>query len=403
MRLLYLNATGELGGAERSLLDVMSSVRQARPDWDLRLLCASDGSFREEAASLGVSTEVLEFPRALARIGEAGRLRSLAGSIGFGAQLAVAALPVAKYLDGLRVAIRSARPDIVHTNSLKMHVLGARAVHERPSLIWHLHDYIGGRPFTERFLKRTVERATAIVTNSQSVADDARATLGAGPPVFPVHNGVDLCRFHPAGPRADLDGLAGMPPAQPGVIRIGLVATFGRWKGHTTFLEAIARIPDELPIRAYIIGGALYQTSGSQYSAADLRRYAGRLGLGDRVGFTGFIARTEDALRALDIAVHASTAPEPFGLVIAEAMACGRAVIASDAGGAREIFTPGVDAVAHTPGSPESLARRIVELVESPDDRARLGRAGRQTVEHRFDRTRLARDLVPIYERAAPA
>jgi len=177
------------------------------------------------------------------------------------------------------------------------------------------------------------------------------------------------------------------------------VGTFGRWKGHTTFLDAVARLPRDLAVRAYIIGGALYQTAGSQYSLDDLRRYAAERGLVDRVGFTGFVAHPEEALRALDIVVHASTSPEPFGLVIAEAMACGRAVIASDAGGAREIFTPGVDALIHTPGSAESLAARIAELARDPQARLRMGRAGRQTAERCFDRARLAADLVPIYQK----
>jgi glycosyltransferase involved in cell wall biosynthesis len=86
--------------------------------------------------------------------------------------------------------------------------------------------------------------------------------------------------------------------------------------------------------------------------------------------------------------------------VIAEAMACGRAVIASDAGGAREVMTPGVDALGHAPGSAGALAARIVELVRDPEARIRLGRAARQTAERRFDRVRLAVDLLPVYRRA---
>jgi glycosyltransferase involved in cell wall biosynthesis len=145
----------------------------------------------------------------------------------------------------------------------------------------------------------------------------------------------------------------------------------------------------------------LYQTAASQYSLDDLRREAARRGLTDHVGFTGFMAEPATAMRALDIVVHASTAPEPFGLVIAEAMACGRAVIASDAGGARELFTAGVDAMVHTPGDKASLAARIYELACDPEARRRLGRAARLTAEQRFDRRRLAADLLPVYERAA--
>jgi glycosyltransferase involved in cell wall biosynthesis len=152
-----------------------------------------------------------------------------------------------------------------------------------------------------------------------------------------------------------------------------------------------------------VIGGSLYQTEGSQYSLAELRQLVSEFDLTDRVGFTGFIRQPETALRALDIVVHASTSPEPFGLVIAEAMACGRAVVVSDAGGAAELVTPGTDALTHTPGDDRELAERIAALAADPQLRDRLGRAARATAERDFDQARLARDLVPLYRAVTAA
>jgi glycosyltransferase involved in cell wall biosynthesis len=266
-----------------------------------------------------------------------------------------------------------------------------------------MHDYLANRPTTARLLKWRRHGCSAVIANSESVAGDVRSTLGTGLPVTTVLNAVDLDRFAAHGPSADLDALAGLPPAPAGAVRVGLVATFGRWKGHATFLDAIAMLPCDLPVRAYVVGGALYQPEGSQQSLDQLRRRVVELGLTDRVGFTGFVPRPEEAMRALDIVVHASTAPEPFGLVIAEAMACGRAVIASNAGGAREIFTPGVDALGHEPGNAGELAAAIGTLARDAALRGRLGAAGRLNAERRFNRVRLAGDLVPVYEFAASA
>jgi glycosyltransferase involved in cell wall biosynthesis len=183
-------------------------------------------------------------------------------------------------------------------------------------------------------------------------------------------------------------------------MRIGLLATFARWKGHETFLRAVSELPRELPIRAYVIGAALYDTEGSQYSGDELRRVAVSLGINDRVGFTGFIRQSDQALRALDVVVHASTSPEPFGLVIAEAMACGRAVIVSRAGGAEELVTAGVDVLAHMPGDVAELAARIAALAKDAELRARLGADARATAERAFDDSRLAREIVPVYRDA---
>jgi len=221
--------------------------------------------------------------------------------------------------------------------------------------------------------------------------------------VVPVHNAVDLERFCPTGDRADLDALAGLAPAPAGTVRVGLLGTFARWKGHDAFLRAVAQLPRALPVRAYIIGDALYDTDGSQYSRSELRRLVDSLDLADRVGFTGFVRRPETALRALDIVVHASTSPEPFGLVIAEAMACGRAVIVSRGGGAAELVTDDRDALTHTPGDIGELTACIAALAADPERRARLGAAGRRTAERDFDHARLARDLVPVYQSVTAA
>ncbi|HEU4885102.1 MAG TPA: glycosyltransferase, partial [Longimicrobium sp.] len=86
-----------------------------------------------------------------------------------------------------------------------------------------------------------------------------------------------------------------------------------------------------------------------------------------------------------------------FGLVIAEAMASGRAVVASAAGGAGEIVTPGHDALAVAPGDVEGLAEAIRQLALDPVLRDRLGRAGRETAVRRFDRARLAAEVAPLY------
>jgi glycosyltransferase involved in cell wall biosynthesis len=170
-----------------------------------------------------------------------------------------------------------------------------------------------------------------------------------------------------------------------------------------TFLDAVARLPESVRVRAYVVGGALYQPEGSQQSVDQLRRRAAELGIADRVGFTGFVAHSEEALRALDVVVHASTAPEPFGLVIAEAMACERAVIASNAGGAREVFTPGVDALGHEPGNAAELAAAIETLARDAALRRRLAAAGHENAVRRFNRARLAGELAPVYELAASA
>jgi glycosyltransferase involved in cell wall biosynthesis len=230
------------------------------------------------------------------------------------------------------------------------------------------------------------------------VAADLKALL-PNLDVLTIYNAVDLKRFALAGNKLDLDALAGLTPAADGTVRVGLVATLARWKGHRVFLQALSRLNTEVPTRGYIIGGPIYQTEGSQWSLAELRQEADRLGLTGMVGFTGLVDDAAAAMRSLDIVVHSSTEPEPFGMVIIEAMACERALIASNAGGAAELFVDGEDALAHPPGDVEILAQQIRRLAGDVELRKRLGKAGRTKAERLYHGTRLVNELLSCYRR----
>jgi glycosyltransferase involved in cell wall biosynthesis len=401
VRIVFLSPSGELGGAETALLDMLAAVREARPDWRLATIAASDGPLVGKAAAYS-DAAAMPFPNALARLGEWGARGSVLTRLRLGAGLITASAPALSYARHLQRRILDFHPDIIHTNGLKMHLLGARVRPSDAKLVWHLHDYPATRRVAARLLTSQSSRCDAMLANSESVAADARRMFGARVPMHTVYNSVDLDRFNPSGPRVDLDALAGLPPLPAGGIRVGLVATFARWKGHAVFLEALARLRGVANVRGYIVGDAIYQTDASQYSRDELRAKAQALGLGDTVGFTGKVDDVSGVLRALDIAVHASTEPEPFGLVIAEAMACGRPIVVSRAGGAAEIAQGG--ALFHEPGHSAELAECVRELAADGARRAMLGAAGRDAALRLFSRARLRDTLIPVYESlASPA
>ena len=158
-------------------------------------------------------------------------------------------------------------------------------------------------------------------------------------------------------------------------------------EGHLAVLDAAARLAKEapaLPARWFIVGGAIYHTA-AQFTEAELRAEAAARGLSDSVGFVPFSADPAPVYRAPDVVLHASTKPEPFGLTVAEAMACGRAVIVSSAGGASELFTDGIDALGVSPGNSDQLALAVRRLAENPELREKLGAAARRTAEAHFN------------------
>ena len=392
--IVYLNPNGTLGGAETSLLALLGGIRKAEPDWPLTLILGEDGPLAPKAEALGVEVMLLPFPSGLARLGQASdRRMSLVGS------LLSAGGPAVLYARRLARALQKLRPDLIHTNGFKMHVLGSWARPLETPLVWHVHDYMQSRPVMRKTLAWHWRMCTAVIANSRSVADDMKGAINSRVPVATLYNAIDLERFSPDGPAMDLDEFSGMPAAASGVIRVGLAATFAHWKGQKVFLKALALAPANLPLRGYIIGGPIYQTGGSQFSLGELRAEAARLGIQHKVGFTGFVDDAAAAMRALDIVVHASTEPEPFGMVIAEGMACGKPVIFSNAGGALEVAEDGRTGLGHAPGDAAALARSIERLARDADLRGRLGESGRAVAVRRFNQRRLADELVSAYRK----
>ena len=402
MRLSFLSVSDQLGGSEIALLDMIAAIRRARPAWTIHAILPGRGPLLDRAERAGADCTLLAMPKALASAGEfatGSAVSPMTAKAALAAKLAAAGPFVPGYVRRLEKVIRAQRPAILHTNGLKAHILGARAA-GGARVLWHMHEYIGDRGVTRSLMRVHAARASAIVANSSSVAADVQRalTLSRAPEV--VHNAVDLSAFTPDGAREDLDARAGLPRAPRPLVRVGLVGTFARWKGHETFLRALASIPDSEAIRGYVIGEPLYATRGSQHSLDELRAVASQLGVQDRVGFTGFL-RAAPAMRALDIVVHASTRPEPFGLVIAEAMACGRAVVTSACGGARELVEPGIDVLTHAGGDADALAAAILRLARDAGLRRTLAARARASAVLRFDTLRLGAQLIDVYERIA--
>lgn len=386
MKILFGSVLGQMGGAERVLLDLIRQIRKLRPKWELHLAALQTGPLTEAAEKCGVRIHTRLGSPFLTNSGETGfRLRALGGAL--------------SWIFFLRRLLYRLQPDLVQANGLKMQTLLSWARPRQP-VIWHLHDAWDRRPRAAQLVRWTISPTVRPVANSHFTAQSFAKV--SGHPAQVILNGVDLHEFCVEGERLDLDQLVGWPRPKEPVVRIGLVATFARWKGHDLFLEAAARLCGNAALRFYVIGAPIYQTRGSQWSREELERKIAAHGLAQRCGLTGFVENVPAALRALDIVVHASTEPEPFGLAVAQAMACSRAVIASRAGGVTELFAEGVEACAFTPGRGDELAVLLESLAGDGARRALLGRQARERMERDFSLERFGREWVDFYESVSP-
>jgi glycosyltransferase involved in cell wall biosynthesis len=396
MRVLFVNPGATLGGSERSLLDVFASLQAGVPEVTARLLVFADGELAVRARGLGVATEVIPLPPRLAALGDSGaELGGLAARL---PTFARAGFDAVRHGARLRSSVRAFAPDVVHTNGMKAHLLMPLVAPELPRVV-HLRDFASERPLGPLALP-LIARGSIIVTNSHAVEADAR-TLAPRSRTAVVYNGIDLDEFSP-GPRdpRHLAELANMSVPEPDTVVVGMLATYAWWKGHRTFLRAAARVLAGAPgrrFRFYVVGGSIYARAGSEVTESELRRLVAELGLGTAVGFVPFQHEPAAAYRGLDVVVHPSERPEPFGRTIVEAMACERAVVAARAGGASELFVEGASALGHTPGDASDLSAAILRLARDEALRARLGHTAREEAAARFDRKRLGPELRAVY------
>ena len=159
---------------------------------------------------------------------------------------------------------------------------------------------------------------------------------------------------------------------------VGVFSRLAEWKGQHVLLDALVSLPG---VQALFVGDALF---GEDAYAAGLRAQAQRLGVADRVCWAGFRDDVPALMKACTVVAHTSTAPEPFGRVIVEAMLAGRPVVASDEGGPREVISDGRTGRLVTPGNPDGLAAAVGDLIAHPDRARALAEAGGAVARSRF-------------------
>ena len=392
MKILYTNASSQLGGAERNLIDVISAVQKQDPSIEITvLITALDGPLVAELTPLGVKIILLELPRKIARFGDSGLKRGNKTANVFKLVTGLPVVELVRYWWQLRQTIKAIDPDLIHSNGFKTHLLVSSLGTSIP-IIWHLHDFISSRLAIGKILKFFSSQVTVAIAISQAVAQDWE-TLFPHLQIELIYNAIDTEKYRSL--KSELNNVESP-------LKIGLVATYALWKGHDIFIQAIGQIARQHPalkstVQFYIIGGAIYETEKSQYSRSGLQQLAADLKVEDWLHFIDFQSDIVSSYNMLDIVVHASTNPEPFGRTIVEAMACEKAVIVSSAGGAAELFTHNRDAIGVTPGDPVMLAAAIEDLIANPATRLAIGKAGRSTAIARFALDRLGTDLLLLY------
>jgi glycosyltransferase involved in cell wall biosynthesis len=371
--ILFLDQSGELGGAELCLADLAEFCRDRSA-----VLLFQDGPFAGLLRAKNVPVIIATLPQVAVGVNK---------SAGVSAYLcAVPAIGLLIYR-----AMKSAKDfELLYANTAKALVVAAMlAFLLRKKFCFHLHDIVNSDHFSainRRLIVTLANRAQAVVANSQATAEAYKSAGGKNRRIRVVHNGFKPFDFRsgsstrPTGTRCGTE--AGNSPV------VGLFGRITPWKGQHVFIKALVELPD---VRGLIVGDALFTREDRSY-AQELRDLVAHLRIADRIHFTGFCPDILPLLLSVDVVAHCSTSPEPFGRVIVEAMLAGRPVIATRAGGAMEIVSDNQTGLLVEPGDSHALAAAIQRLLENREFAAEMGRAAKRDAEQRFRLDRILQE-----------
>lgn len=178
---------------------------------------------------------------------------------------------------------------------------------------------------------------------------------------------------------------------------IGIVGNIRAWKGQEVVVRAMREIVNRRPdVVCFFVGAS---TEGDQPYVEKLNALVREAGLDASVRFTGYQNRVPDFVNMMSVVIHASIEPEPFGMVVLEAMALRKPVVGSAAGGVIEMVVEGVTGYTFPPGDPGVLATRVLELIEAPEKARAMGEAGYRRVVQDFPLDRYVSDIEAEYDR----
>lgn len=347
---LIMPLAEQRGGGEAMLMQLLEQVPAPRADWLAVFL--EQGPMVGVAAELGVTTAVVD----------AGRLREVP-------RFAKAVVTIARQ-------VRRHGADLIFSWMPKAHLYGSpsAALAGLPALWYQL-----GTPRRDAWDDRIEAQlpCQGIVACSEASAQ-AQRQLSPRHPIRVVHPQVDLSRFEPDRLPAPAEARRrlGLPSEGP---LIGIVGRMQRWKGIHVLIEAMPLLRRRYPAaRCVVVGGE--HALEPDYLPYLQQRIAA-LHLEENVLLTGIRDNVPEWMQAMDVVVHASDR-EPFGMVIIEAMALGKPVVAGAEGGPREIITPGVDGLLAPYGDADALASAVLRYLDEPALARATGAAAQERARH---------------------
>jgi len=375
-KILYLNPTSKMSGAEFSLLALLEKIDQRR--FRPILLLPEEGPFSEKARTCGIETLILP------------------SMIRFEEGYHVDRIPkIVRSLFQIRKIIRSKGIRLVHSNTPRTAYLGGMAarISSVPALT-HVRD-IHFSPFSRPLKAKLLSYLSDVIVTVSSATKDSivEVTPSLKSKIRVVYNGVNIERLDRL-PRKNIRQELGIEDDVPVIGSVGLLHPV---KGHDVLIRAASLLKRSFPsLRVLIVGEAWFSRDESYRKK--LERLAKDQNLENSVILTGFRDDVFDLMRAMDVLVHPAVYPDPLPRTLLEGCALRKAIVATNVGGVPEIVDHDLSGLLIEPSDPEIMASAIGSLLRDKKKAAWLASEARRKAERFFSIEQHVENIMAIYE-----
>jgi len=341
LRVLFIHGVAEIGGAERELLLMLDQL--PRFGYEPVLVCPRQGPLLDEVNRRGIPHRDVLLPswrKLFAYPQRSSAVRQL------------------------REVIQALRPALLHVNDIWWVPQALRAAGRAAPVVAHVRQEIE----PAKVKRYELDRADRVLAASRCIQSALEAGGVSPTRVQTVYSGVALGHIPPRVDGRELRATLGLPDTTP---LIGTVANLFLRKGYEVMLRAMPAVLRACPDVHYVILG-----KGDRRYEESLRELVRSLGIDKHVHFAGFQESVYPYLAALTLYVQPALM-EGFGIAVLEAMAIGKPVVATMAGGLPEIVDHEKTGLLVPPGNPDGLAAAVLALLQDPARAAAMGQAGR--------------------------
>lgn len=293
--------------------------------------------------------------------------------------------------------IHESNVELVHSNTLAVWTGAIAARLTGTPHVWHVHEMLVRPAPVRRALHFLAPRlSSTVVCISEAVRQHVlKDEPAASEKLAVVHNGLPLENFIPVSDGSSIRREFGIPAGAP---LVGMVGRINHWKGQSILIQAARSVLASFPDANFLVVGSVF---ADQVQYLDrLRAEVRQAGIEDRFILSDFRRDISDILAALDVYVHPALLPEPFGLVVIEAMAAARPVVATAHGGPLEMIEEGVSGHFVPPADPGALAAKICACLADLQSSREMGKRAQERVMRMFPLSRYLDRMQSLYEQA---